>query len=137
MKPLFPVADPQGGLPLFAYGQILQGQPLAWAMGPTQPVQARLRGRLWRLPAGTVLLSLDPRAGWVLGELYTPPPTRAVSALPTLLGAPGLEPGFERARARVGMRALLVQAWAAPEDALRKAGARALKTGNWRRVAPR
>lgn len=137
MKPMFPDGAPAGDLPLFAYGQLLRGQPLAWAMGPSSPEQARLRGRLWRLPSGGVLLSLDPRAGWVLGELYSPPPSQALSVLPTLLAAPGIEPGLERARARVGMRALLVQAWAASEDQLRRAGAHPLKGGNWRRVAPR
>jgi gamma-glutamylcyclotransferase (GGCT)/AIG2-like uncharacterized protein YtfP len=137
MKPLFSAAPPTSDLPLFAYGQLLQGQPLAWAMGRSIPVEAQLRGRLWRLPSGTVMLSLDPRAGWILGELHAGPGPQVLTVLPDLLGTHGLEPALRQARARVGMRAQLVQAWVASDDALRRVGAHPLKSGSWRRVAPR
>ena len=137
MKPLFSSSAAPEGVPLFAYGQLMQGQPLAWAMGREVPIQARVRGQLWRLPSGGVLLSIDAQAGWVLGELHLDPAARTLQVLPDLLVAPGIQPSFERLRARVGMRALFVQAWAAPAQELRQAGAHPLRSGNWRRVAPR
>lgn len=137
MKPLFPAPGEPTHLALFAYGQLLQGQPLAWALPVAEPAPARLRGQLWRLPSGTVLLSLDPRGGWVLGELHPQPAATSLHAIAGMLVAEGLEPAFQQARARVGTRAQLVQAWAAAADRLVRAGAHPLSSGDWRRIAPR
>lgn len=137
MKPLFDSGAPAGTIPVFAYGQLLQGQPLAWPFAGSFPVAAQLRGRLWRLPSGTVLLSTDPTAGWVLGELHPQPRAATLRIVSDLLIAPEIEPAWVELRARVGTQAKLVQVWAAPAEQLRRVGAHPLRGGNWRRMAPR
>jgi hypothetical protein len=137
MKPAFSAEPGHPRLPLFAFGQLLSGQPLAWIFSGARPVEAQVRGRLWRLPSGAVLISLDPAAGWVLGEIYPQPPAQAMRLLPSLLSSLGISPGFEQVRARVDTRAPLVQVWAAPAHQLARMGAHQLKSGNWRRIAPR
>jgi gamma-glutamylcyclotransferase (GGCT)/AIG2-like uncharacterized protein YtfP len=137
VKPLFSEAASAGRLAMFAYGQLLQGQPLAWVLCGPAPTPARLRGRLWRLPSGSVLLSLDPRAGWVHGELHPEPAATALAAIPGLLACEGLEPSFQQVRVRIETRAQLVQTWAVGESQLRRCGAHPLASGDWRRIAPR
>ncbi len=137
MKPLFSSSHLDDHVALFAYGQLLQGQPLAWAIPPAEPRPARVRGTLWRLPSGSVILSIDPRGGWVHGELHPRPPAASLQAIASVLVADGLEPAFERVRARVGTRAQLVKAWAAQEHQLLRIGAHPLASGDWRRIAPR
>jgi hypothetical protein len=137
VKPLFSATPGASHLALFAYGQLLLGQPLAWAVTGPAPTPARLRGRLWRLPSGSVLLSLDPRGGWVHGELHSEPAPISLQAIPGLLACEGLEPSYQQVRARIGTRAQLVQVWAADPDRLARCGAHPLASGDWRRIAPR
>ncbi len=137
MRPLFSAGGDVSPLALFAYGQLLQGQPFAWALPGPSPVQAQLRGQLWRLPSGTVLLSLGAQGGWVQGELHPRPGAVSLQAVSGLLVAEGLEPVFEQARARVGTSARPVQVWAAPAAQLVRLGAHPLRSGDWRRFAPR
>jgi len=137
VKPLFADADASPSLALFAYGQLLQGQPLAWVLPPAGMVSAKLQGRLWRMPSGAVLLSVEPRGAWVLGELHPHPAAASLRALPGLLAAPDVQPSFQQVRVRVGTRAQLVQVWAVPEAQLIRVGAHPLASGDWRRFAPR
>ncbi len=137
MKPLFADAGAAPSLALSAYGQLLQGQPLAWVLPPAGMVSAKLQGRLWRMPSGSVLLSVEPGGAWVVGELHPNPAAASLRALPGLLTAPDVQPSFQKVRVRVGTRAQVVQVWAAPQAQLRRAGAHPLASGDWRRYAPR
>jgi len=138
VSPIFSDPGSTGSLPLFAYGELLQGRPLGWALPcDAPPVEAQVQGRLWRLASGSVLLSLEPGGAWVRGELHPRPQPSSLVSIPTLLTGPGLEPSFVQVRAKLGTRAQLVRAWAAPAEQLRKAGAHPLKSGDWRRIAPR
>ncbi len=137
MKPLLGNAGLPPSSALFAYGNLLHGQSLSWVLSGSRGQPAQLRGRMWRLSSGAVLLSVDPAGIWVHGELHPQPPPRSASLLADLLAAPGVEPRFVTARARVGLRAQAVRVWAAPAEQLRALGAHPLGTGDWTRIAPR
>ncbi len=136
MKPLFTSSSAQSAGALFVYGELLHGQRLAWVLSESSGMPAQLRGRLWRLHSGTVLFSLDPSGVWVHGEIHVRPLPRVLALVGDLLTGPGLQPAFVSARARMGLRALSVQVWAAPAEQLGKARAHRLRGGDWRRLAP-
>ncbi len=137
MNPLFSADGGRGSVPLFVYGQLLSGASLGWVMAGSTPSPAQVRGWLWRLPAGQVLLSVDPRGVWVQGEVHDQPDPARLGMIADLLGVPGLELVPRTVRARVGMRALPVQVPAAAAESLERAGAHRLRSGDWRRIAPR
>ena len=136
MRPLFSAPPPQPPLPAFLYGELLSGRPLAWVAAST-PRPAQVRGRLWRLGSGGVVLEPDARGGWVDGELQDRPSQAQLVLLLSLLGGGGeLAVALRRIHARVGPRSQPVLAPVAERQALLRAGAHPLRSGDWTRIAP-
>jgi hypothetical protein len=130
--------------PIFVHGAMTTGEALAWAVEPDggfapdftphrlRPVlhrgrvQARVRGRLWRLPSGDTLLELDGRAGWVDGEIVPRPDDARLCLIEALLGCRQRRIALTVCPARTGNRAVSVAAWAAEANELVRLGARPL-----------
>lgn len=127
--------------PVFTWGTLAGEGPLSWALpsgsrGREGRTPAQVRGRLWRLPAGTLALELDAHGPWVQGELGEPMEPPRLRLLETLLGVEAL--GLAREVVPVLCRGRTVRAvtWAASPSALRLLGARPLRMGDPTRFPP-
>jgi hypothetical protein len=115
--------------PLFVVPPFTHGDSLGWVFGGGPRVPARIQGRVWRLPNGDLVLTLDPEAGWVWGELVDGPRPGAESLLRMLLGASARSLERLQTHARVGSRAVAVETWAGQPAALERMGALRLRSG--------
>lgn len=137
MKPLFAVQAARPLLPLFVTGELLQGRSLGWILADGSPRAAQVRGRLWRLPSGAVVLEPNATAGWVHGDLFAGVrPEQLTLLLDLACGHPDVVLSLVRVKARLEARAVTALAPAAEGAALAAAGAVPLKVGDWRSVAP-
>lgn len=119
--------------PVFVYGSLTTGQPLAWVFSAFRGEVARVRGRLWHLPTGYVVLEADPSAGWVGGEVFGPLEPAHTLLLRSVSGADALGLTALVVPAAVRGHTVRTMAWVAEAEHLRRLGATPLRLGDWQR----
>jgi gamma-glutamylcyclotransferase (GGCT)/AIG2-like uncharacterized protein YtfP len=122
---------------LFVYGTLLEGQPAGGLLAGMPRQAARLRGRLWVLPAGYPVL-VDAADGIpIAGELVTLPHEGVLRVVDVYEGGPGSIYRREAVEVEVEGQRLAAWVYRAPEAEVRRAGARRARVDDWRRIAPR
>jgi gamma-glutamylcyclotransferase (GGCT)/AIG2-like uncharacterized protein YtfP len=125
----------QGETGLFVYGTLLSGEENDGWLGGLHAQEARVKGRLYRLPAGYPALVVEGEAqDWVEGEWFEGVGPR-LKVLDQLEGVgQGL---FARVRLPVVVVARTVAAWVyvLSADQVRQRGGVHLVEGSWRRVS--
>jgi gamma-glutamylcyclotransferase (GGCT)/AIG2-like uncharacterized protein YtfP len=120
---------------LFVYGTLLSGEENAGWLGGLPAREARVKGRLYRLPAGYPALVVEGEAlNWVEGEWISGVGPR-LKVLDQLEGVgQGL---FARVRLPVVVGARTLGSWVyvLKPDQVRERGGLHLAEGSWRRVS--
>lgn len=126
-----------GPVYVFVYGTLMRGQPAEGYLAGLKRWPATTTGRLYRAPAGYPALVPEAGGPLVQGEVIR---LDGPHRLPVLDLYEGVPEGLYR-RARIDVRSMdrPGQAWAWVVDAATARRRRyvALKTGDWRHVAPR
>lgn len=116
-------------MPLFVYGTLMTDQAQAALLADMRRVRARVRGTLFRMPAGYPALVPGGEA-WVHGELVDLADPRRLAVLDHY---EGVDEGLYRrvqVPVVVGLRTLEGWTWAMSDPAAR--GGRILPSGRWR-----
>lgn len=118
------------GRPLFVYGTLRSDGAMAHLVPERRRGPARVRGRLFRMPAGYPALAADPRAGWVHGEWIDPVPEEVLDLLDVYEGVP--EGLYQRVVLPVEGRRAGFDAWAWVMERPDRRGGVAIPEGRWR-----
>ncbi len=120
---------------LFVYGTLLSGQENAGWLGGLPAKEARVKGRLYRLPAGYPALVVEGEAlDWVEGEWISGVGPR-LKVLDQLEGVGQGLFGRVRLPVVVGARTLVSWVYVLKADQVRRRGGVHLAEGSWRRVS--
>ena len=123
---------PDLDLPFFVSGQFLSGQPLAWVFGrPVRPRLAKVKGRLWRLPSGTVQFVYTSDGIWIQGDLVSP--DRRSLELAMNIARDELE--LVECVALVSARAVRALTFTADPVQLKRSSGRPLRSTSWARFS--
>lgn len=122
--------------PVFVWGSLVDGAPLAWALSGSVARPARIRARLWHLSSGAVAVEVDPGAGWVHGEIHAPLLPERMRLIASVLGADNLGLQRQVVPALCEGRTVRAVTWSGKASDLRRAGATPLRMGDWSRYHP-
>ena len=115
-------------LPLFVYGTLMSAGSQGGLLAGLRRRDARVRGTLWRLPAGYPALAVGGRS-MVYGELVDPPDERILGLCDHY---EGVDEGLYARTEVVAMVGLLQErAWAYVMASPRLRGGRLLPDGRW------
>ena len=106
-------------LPLFVYGPLQAGGPAASLLRGLARAPARVRGKLYRMPAGYPVMARSTDH-WVEGELLDPPGTLRMGLVDRFEGV--AEGCLRRTQMMVECRGRWVHAWAYLADDPRARG---------------
>ena len=121
-------------LPLFVYGTLLSGGGRSGLLTGLDRQPARVRGHLFRMPAGYPALQIGDE-GDVHGELLAPPDNRVLRLLDLYEGVDEGLYARVRVRAIIGLQS--TRAWAYVMEQPRLKGGVPIPSGRYRLRRPR
>ena len=120
---------------LFVYGTLCTGEENAGFLAGLPVEAARVKGQLYRLPAGYPALVADSACRWVLGELVSLDGDVRLGVLDHI---EGVEQGLFRrlpVPVEVGHRTVVAWAYLMERTQVRERNGVLIKRGDWRQVS--